>query len=74
VSFVFHYSDYFWPLVMTTGDDVRTLPLGVALLRDQGMGVRWHVVMAGNVVLSAPLLALFAFAQKHLVRAVGGVE
>ncbi len=71
VSLVFHFTAYFWPLVMTTGDDVRTLPLGVALLRDQGMGVRWHIVMAGNVILSAPLLALFAFAQKHLVRAVG---
>lgn len=72
VSFVLHYSDYFWPLVMTTGDSVRTLPLGVALLREQGTGVRWHIVMAGNVVLSAPILALFALAQKHLVRAVGG--
>jgi sn-glycerol 3-phosphate transport system permease protein len=70
VSFVFHYSDYFWPLVMTTDDSVRTLPLGVALLREQGTGVRWHIVMAGNVVLSLPVLALFAVAQKHLVRAV----
>jgi sn-glycerol 3-phosphate transport system permease protein len=72
VSFVLHYNDYFWPLVMTTGDGVRTLPLGVALLREQGTGVRWHIVMAGNVVLSAPVLALFAFAQKHILRAVGG--
>jgi sn-glycerol 3-phosphate transport system permease protein len=72
VSFVFHYNDYFWPLVMTTGDSVRTLPLGVALLREQGTGVRWHIVMAGNVVLSVPVLALFAIAQKHLVRAVAG--
>lgn len=72
VSFVFHYSDYFWPLVMTTDDAVRTLPLGVALLREQGTGVRWHIVMAGNVVLSLPVLALFALVQKHLVRAVGG--
>jgi sn-glycerol 3-phosphate transport system permease protein len=72
VSFVFHYSDYFWPLVMTTGDAVRTLPLGVALLREQGTGVRWHIVMAGNVVLSAPVLALFAVAQKQLLRAVRG--
>jgi sn-glycerol 3-phosphate transport system permease protein len=72
VSFVFHYSDYFWPLVMTTSDTVRTLPLGVALLREQGTGVRWHIVMAGNVVLSAPVLALFAVAQKHLLRAVTG--
>jgi sn-glycerol 3-phosphate transport system permease protein len=70
VSFVFHYNDYFWPLVMTTDDHVRTLPLGVALLREQGTGVRWHIVMAGNVVLSLPVLTLFAIAQKHLVRAV----
>ena len=48
-SFIFHYSDYFWPLMMTTDDAVRTLPLGVALLREQGTGVRWHIVMAGNV-------------------------
>jgi sn-glycerol 3-phosphate transport system permease protein len=26
--------------------------------------------MAGNVVLSVPVLALFAVAQKHLLRAV----
>jgi sn-glycerol 3-phosphate transport system permease protein len=69
VSFVFHYSDYFWPLVMTTDDSVRTLPLGVALLREQGTGVRWNIVMAGNVVLSAPVLALFAVVQRHLLRA-----
>lgn len=72
VSFVFHYSDYFWPLVMTTDDAVRTLPLGVALLREQGSGVRWHVLMAGNVVLSAPILALFALVQRQLVKGLVG--
>lgn len=72
VSFVFHYSDYFWPLVMTTDDTVRTLPLGIALLKEPGSGVRWHVVMAGNVILSLPVLVLFAIAQKHLVRGVAG--
>jgi sn-glycerol 3-phosphate transport system permease protein len=71
VSFVFHYSDYFWPLMMTTDESVRTLPLGVALLREQGSGVRWHVVMAGNVILSMPVMVLFALTQRHLVRAVG---
>ena len=72
VSFVYHYSDYFWPLVMTTDDTVRTLPLGVALLKEPGSGVRWHVVMAGNVILSLPVLVLFAIAQKQLVRGVAG--
>lgn len=69
-SFVYHYSDYFWPLVMTTDDQNRTLPLAIALLREQGTGVRWHIVMAGNVILSAPVLAVFALAQRQIVRAV----
>lgn len=69
-SFVFHYNDYFWPLVMTTDDRVRTLPLAIALLREPGAGVNWHIVMAGNVVLSLPVLAVFAAAQRHLLRAV----
>jgi sn-glycerol 3-phosphate transport system permease protein len=69
-SFVFHYNDYFWPLVMTTDDSVRTLPLAIALLREQGTGVRWHLVMAGNVILSLPVLALFAVAQRQILRAV----
>jgi sn-glycerol 3-phosphate transport system permease protein len=59
---------------MTTDDSVRTLPLGVALLREQGTGVRWNVVMAGNVVLSLPVIVLFVATQKHLVRAVRGSQ
>ena len=70
LSFVFHWNDYFWPLVMTTDDRIRTVPVGIALMREQGTGVRWHLVMAGNVILSAPILAVFAIAQRHLVRAV----
>jgi sn-glycerol 3-phosphate transport system permease protein len=69
-SFVSHWNDYFWPLVLTTDDHARTLPLAIALLREQGTGVRWHIVMAGNVILSLPALAIFALAQKHLLRAV----
>jgi sn-glycerol 3-phosphate transport system permease protein len=71
ISFVHHWNDYFWPLVMTVDDQVRTLPLGVALLREQGSGVRWHIVMAGNALLSLPALALFAATQKHLLRGLG---
>lgn len=71
ISFVHHWNDYFWPLVMTVDDSVRTLPLGVALLREQGAGVRWHIVMAGNAILSFPALLLFGLTQKHLLRGFG---
>lgn len=69
-SFVFHYNDYFWPLMMTTDDTVRTLPLAVALLHEPGAGTRWDLVMAGNVLLSIPVLALFVVAQNRILKAV----
>ncbi len=68
-SFVYHWNDYFWPLVVTLDESVRPLPLGVAMLREQGTGSRWHLIMAGNVILVAPLLIAFILAQKHIVRA-----
>lgn len=71
ISFVHHWNDYFWPLVMTVDDRVRTLPLGIALLREQGSGVRWHIIMAGNALLSLPALGLFALCQKYLLRGLG---
>ena len=68
-SFVFHWNDYFWPLVVTFDEAVRPLPLGVALLREQGTGSRWHLIMAGNVILVLPLLVVFIMAQKRIVKA-----
>ena len=68
-SFVYHWNDYFWPLVVTFDESVRPLPLGVALLREQGTGARWHLIMAGNVILVIPVLLVFVAAQKRIVRA-----
>ena len=68
-SVVYHWNDFFWPLVMTTTDAVRTLPVGVAMLREEGTGARWHIIMAGSMFVVAPVLAIFAVAQRHIVRA-----
>jgi sn-glycerol 3-phosphate transport system permease protein len=68
-SVVYHWNDFFWPLVMTTTDAVRTLPVGVSMLREEGTGARWHIIMAGSMFVVAPVLAVFAVAQRHIVRA-----
>lgn len=68
-SVVYHWNDFFWPLVMTTNDAVRTLPIGVAMLREEGTGDRWHVIMAGSMFVVAPVLVVFAVAQRHIIRA-----
>lgn len=68
-SVVYHWNDFFWPLVMTTNDAVRTLPVGVAMLREEGTGARWHIIMAGSMFVVAPALAVFVVAQRHIIRA-----
>jgi sn-glycerol 3-phosphate transport system permease protein len=68
-SIVYHWNDFFWPLVMTTNDAVRTLPVGVAMLREEGTGARWHIIMAGSMFVVAPVLAVFVVAQRHIIRA-----
>ena len=68
-SVVYHWNDFFWPLVMTTTDAVRTLPIGVAMLREEGTGDRWHIIMAGTMFVVAPVLAVFIVAQRYIIRA-----
>jgi sn-glycerol 3-phosphate transport system permease protein len=68
-SVVYHWNDFFWPLVMTTTDAVRTLPVGVAMLKEDGTGARWHIIMAGSMFVVAPILLVFALAQRQIIRA-----
>ncbi|WP_085991092.1 carbohydrate ABC transporter permease [Oceanobacillus senegalensis] len=68
-NFITHWNDYFWPLVMTTTEKARTLPVGIAQLRQVDGGVAWNILMAGNVILVVPILIIFFFAQRHIIRA-----
>ncbi len=68
-SFIAHWNDYFWPLVMTTDDVARTLPLGIAKIREEEGVANWNVLMAGNMMLVTPILIAFFFAQRHIIRA-----
>jgi len=68
-SFISHWNDYFWPLVMTTSDSARTLPLGISKLREVDGGIAWNVLMAGNMILVIPILIVFFFAQRQIIRA-----
>jgi sn-glycerol 3-phosphate transport system permease protein len=68
-SFIAHWNDYFWPLVMTTSNAARTLPIGIYMIREVEGGTAWNVVMAGNMMLVIPILIVFFFAQRQIIRA-----
>lgn len=68
-SFIYHWNDYFWPLIMTNNEQVRTLPIGVAMMKSTEGDTLWHVIMAGNMILVVPILIIFFFAQRHIINA-----
>ncbi|GAB6109933.1 carbohydrate ABC transporter permease [Fusibacter bizertensis] len=68
-SWISTWNDYFWPLIITTNDTVRTLPIGISSLRMVESGVTYHIVMAGNVLLIIPIIIAFLIAQKQIIRA-----
>ncbi len=69
LTFISTWNDYFWPLVLTTNDTVRTLPVGVASMRASESGINYQVLMAANVLLTLPILVVYAFANKHIIKA-----
>lgn len=68
-SFVSNWNEYFWPLVMTNSTAVRPLTVGVAMLKDVEGMVNWHVIMAGNMILVFPILLVYLFASKYIIKA-----
>ncbi|WP_256252678.1 carbohydrate ABC transporter permease [Paenibacillus sp. UNC496MF] len=68
-SFIAHWNDYFWPLVMTTNETARTLPLGIAKIREVEGVATWNILMAGNLILVAPILVVFFVSQRQIIKA-----
>ncbi len=70
LTFISAWNDYFWPLALTTNNAVRTLPVGIASLKNvDGSIMEYQIIMAGNVLLVIPVLVAFFFAQKQIIRA-----
>lgn len=67
------WNSYFWPLVMTNTDEMRVLTVGIAMLKSSiagGETLNFHLVMAGSVMVVAPIVVLFIFMQKHIIAAM----
>ena len=68
-SIVAHWNDLYWPLVVTTNPDMMMPSLGIAYFRQAGDGGgQVGALMAGGVIVTAPLVALFLSMQRHFIR------
>lgn len=69
VSFLLYWGLYLWPLLVTTDQAVRPLPLGIATFRTLPP-LRWADIMAFAVMMVTPVLIVFILFQRWFVRSV----
>ena len=68
-AFLAAWNDFIAPLILITDSDRAPLPLAVANMRQQVMGiVDYGATEAGVVVLAVPCIVLFLVLQRHYVR------
>lgn len=69
LSAVGAWNAFLWPLIITSSDRKRLLSVGLALFKGE-VGVDYNAIMAGSLVALAPLLVLFIFFQRFIIRSV----
>jgi len=65
-TFIAAWNDFLWPLIVTSSDDMRTLPVGLALLARKNT-VDWGQTMAGTVLAAGPMIAVFLVLQRQFI-------
>lgn len=69
VTFLFYWGLYLWPLLMTTSEEVRPLPLGIANFFTLPP-LQWGDIFAFGVMMVLPVLIIFMLQQRWFVRGV----
>jgi multiple sugar transport system permease protein len=74
-TFTAAWEDFFWPLIITSSPEHYTAPLGLALFVVKNR-TSWDVLMAGSVIATLPMVAVFMVFQRQFIQgiAMSGVK
>lgn len=73
VVFVASWDEFLWMLIVTTGDALRTLPIGLAKFVEQ-YRTRYDLMMAGSVIAAAPVVLVFLALQRRFLQGMAGLS
>lgn len=62
-----NWNSFLFPFILTHTTDMRTLPVGLALLAQGQHSIDWGHLMAGAVIASAPVIAAFLVFQRQII-------
>ncbi|MBT0958432.1 carbohydrate ABC transporter permease [Alphaproteobacteria bacterium KMM 3653] len=63
-----HWNDLFWPMIATTDPQLATPPRGILFFRDAESGDAPGPLMAGAVLVTAPLVLAFLLSQRRFTQ------
>jgi multiple sugar transport system permease protein len=70
VTFLPAWNALLWPLVVLTDEQNFTLPVALAIFARGQFQADYGLLMAGSVVLVAPVLVLFLLLQRHFTQSI----
>ena len=68
-TFIGQWNNFLWPLIVMTGADNATLPVGLTLFQTQ-QGTAWNYIMAGATLSMLPGIILAILLQKLIYNSI----
>ncbi|MFC4619391.1 carbohydrate ABC transporter permease [Camelliibacillus cellulosilyticus] len=71
ITFLGNWNAYLWPVIVTSTDPMRTLPVGISLYStgDAG-GIQWNTIMAMSTLAVIPMIIVFLIFQRRIVEGI----
>ncbi|MEO3388089.1 carbohydrate ABC transporter permease [Mesorhizobium sp. CAU 1741] len=72
LRFLGEWDNLLWPLVVTNGESMRTMSLGLALLQDDRYGTDIPMLMTAATMALFPIVLVYVFLQRYFIKSVAG--
>jgi len=67
--FMYNWNDLLYPLLLTTTNEMRPIPAGLALFMGQHV-IEYSILMAGATIALAPIITAYIISQKYFVKGI----
>jgi len=68
-NFIGNWNAYLWPLIVASGRDFYTLPVGLSFFRGEST-TEWEKIMTAASLASIPLLFVFLIFQRQIIKGI----
>ncbi len=70
ILFLGSWNDFLWPVIVINSQDLRTIPVGIALFKDPYGSMNYGPLMAATVISTGPMLLAYVISQKYMIRGI----